>query len=109
MPVASAAANMPASTVPATVVTPGMVGVTSTVTTPMVTATMAASVTTAMTTVTAPVATVTAPVATAAGECRRGHEQASCDCCDENEFTWHLLFLPRSRRGYNAACFMTHS
>jgi hypothetical protein len=71
---------MPTSAVPATVVAPSMVSVTSMVTAAVTT------VTAAMATMTAAVTTVAAPVATAAGQCRRGDEQAGCDRSDETEF-----------------------
>ena len=63
-----------------------MVGVTSVVTS-TVTPMMAAAVT-----------TVTAPMATATRERRCGYEQASCDRCNETEFTWHLILLPFALR-----------
>jgi hypothetical protein len=87
MPVASAAAEMPApamptAAMPATVVPPSMVRVASVVTS-AVTSVVAAAV-----------ATVTTPMATTTGQCRRGDEQATCDRCDETEFTRHLILLP---------------
>ena len=57
-----------------------------------------AMMTTAMTTMTAAMATVTAPMATTTRKRRRGDEQASCDRCDETEFTWHLILLPFALR-----------
>jgi hypothetical protein len=91
MPVASAAAEMPApamptAAMPATVMTSRMGRVASVVTSAVTSV------------VTAAVATVTTPVAPTTGQRRRGYEQASCDRCDETEFTWHLILLPLALR-----------